>query len=53
MAIYVYYCIECKEVIELFQPMGAVVPGVCPKCSSKGTLRKKLTSFNFDMGSMV
>jgi len=37
MAIYEYFCPQCREVFEVMRPMSkADSPAFCPKCKSRG-----------------
>jgi len=49
MPIYEYTCDQCHEVQELLQKFGEDAPEMCPKCQSKGTLKKTVTASAFHL----
>lgn len=47
MPTYTYRCIDCGEVLEVFQKMSDLPLKVCPEC--RGELKKEITGGNFQL----
>lgn len=49
MPIYEYVCEKCGEKLELIQKVGDEAPEACPKCKTKGEMKKAVTSSAFHL----
>lgn len=54
MAIYEYFCPQCRKVFEEMRPMGkAESPAYCPKCGTKGEKLISVFASTADSGIKV
>jgi len=49
MPIYEYICVDCEEIMELLQKVGAQAPSECKVCGKSDTMKKKVSQTSFQL----